>query len=312
MCVSVVNSRLLPPPFTVLATASADHTVKLWDIDAGEEKVTLNGHEQTLQDIVFNYNGSQLATSCKDKKMRIFDPRTDSVVQECQPHDGSKCFKITYLGKDTNHLVSVGFTRQSKRQFKVWDSRNLTKHVHLQDIDQAAGVIMPFYDVDSKVLFLGGKGDGNIRFYEMVPEKPFTFHIGGHKSTTPHKGLCFVPRRHCRTNICEVARAFKLTRNSVEPLSFIIPRKSDRFQADIYPDTYAGVPGMSSADFFGGKDIPEPPLTSMDPKKRGSASAGESKSSASSLKSKSQLQSELKAANARIKELEAEIAKLKA
>lgn len=36
------------------------------------------------------------------------------------------------------------------------------------DLDQSAGVLMPFYDQDTSVLFLGGKGDGNIRYYELV------------------------------------------------------------------------------------------------------------------------------------------------
>lgn len=33
----------------------------------------------------------------------------------------------------------VGFTRQSKRQFKIWDARKVDKEIACQDIDQAAG-----------------------------------------------------------------------------------------------------------------------------------------------------------------------------
>ncbi|CAN0593918.1 unnamed protein product, partial [Laminaria digitata] len=29
------------------------------------------------------------------------------------------------------------------------------------------GVILPFYDDESSLLFLAGKGDGNIRYYEV-------------------------------------------------------------------------------------------------------------------------------------------------
>ncbi|KAK7242098.1 coronin, actin binding protein [Aureococcus anophagefferens] len=45
--------------------------------------------------------------------------------------------------------------------------------VHKVDLDQAAGVIVPYYDCDTKVLYLCGKGDGNIRYYEMSKDKPF-------------------------------------------------------------------------------------------------------------------------------------------
>ena len=34
---------------------------------------------------------------------------------------------------------------------------------------------------------------------------------------------------------CETARLLKLTANSVEPLSFHVPRKSEAFQEDIFP-----------------------------------------------------------------------------
>ena len=58
-------------------------------------------------------------------------------------------------------------------------------------------------------------------------------------------------------------------------------------------------------EFFGGKDA-EPKLVSMDPKK--AAAAGSGAQSNTSLKSKAQLQKELDAALARIKELEAQLA----
>lgn len=53
-------------------------------------------------------------------------------------HEGARSSKITYLGTKEK-LVSVGFTKQSMRQFKVWDPRNMTKEIKKIDIDQAAG-----------------------------------------------------------------------------------------------------------------------------------------------------------------------------
>lgn len=53
-------------------------------------------------------------------------------------HEGARSSKLTFLGTKEK-LVSVGFTKQSQRQFKIWDPRNLTKEVKRMDIDQAAG-----------------------------------------------------------------------------------------------------------------------------------------------------------------------------
>lgn len=53
-------------------------------------------------------------------------------------HEGARSSKLTFMGTKEK-LLSVGFTKQSQRQFKIWDPRNLTKEVKRMDIDQAAG-----------------------------------------------------------------------------------------------------------------------------------------------------------------------------
>lgn len=53
-------------------------------------------------------------------------------------HQGARSSKLTFLGTKEK-LLSVGFTKQSQRQFKIWDPRNLSKEIKKMDIDQAAG-----------------------------------------------------------------------------------------------------------------------------------------------------------------------------
>lgn len=110
-----------------------------------------------------------------------------------------------------------------------------------------------------------GKGDGNIRYWECVDEKPYAFPLSEYRSTVACKGMCFLPKRgldvmkvnadippscvDCLTSStdqCETARALKLTGNTVEPLRFIVPRKSDAFQEDLYPPTFAGVASQTA------------------------------------------------------------------
>ncbi len=70
-----------PAAENVLASSSADFTVKLWDIKTGQEKQTITGHTEIIQAIAWNHDGSLLATTCKDKKLRIFDARANKVIQ---------------------------------------------------------------------------------------------------------------------------------------------------------------------------------------------------------------------------------------
>eukprot|EP00516_Mucochytrium_quahogii_P003985 CAMPEP_0203759522 /NCGR_PEP_ID=MMETSP0098-20131031/12565_1 /ASSEMBLY_ACC=CAM_ASM_000208 /TAXON_ID=96639 /ORGANISM=" , Strain NY0313808BC1" /LENGTH=439 /DNA_ID=CAMNT_0050652531 /DNA_START=104 /DNA_END=1423 /DNA_ORIENTATION=- len=262
----VVVLRFHPTAEHVLASGSADTTVKIWDIETGDVRMDLKQHGDLLQDVVWNRDGSVMATSCKDKKMRLIDPRSADTIAEIAAHDGSKTSKLTYLGYHGT-LCSVGFTKQSKRQFKIWDPKKLDKPVCTTDIDQAAGVIMPFYDEDTNLLFLGGKGDGNIRYYEIVNDAPWQFSISDYRATSPCRGLAILPKRACDVMKTEVVKMMKLTSNSVEPLSFICPRKSDLFQEDLFPDCYAGKPALTSEEWWAGKNK-DPILMSLDPEKR--------------------------------------------
>jgi len=124
------------------------------------------------------------------------------------------------------------------------------------DIDQAAGVIMPFYDEDTNILYLAGKGDGNVRYYEFVNEDPWFFPLSEFRSTTSSKGIGMVPKRGLDVMSCETARFLKLTSNSVEPLSFKVPRKSDAFQDDIFPDCFSGEASHTADEWWGGSDKP--------------------------------------------------------
>ena len=54
-------------------------------------------------------------------------------------------------------------------------------------------------------------------------------------------------KRGLDVSSCEVFRLYKIhaTKDEVEPISMIVPRKSNMFQADIYPDTAAPVPAIT-------------------------------------------------------------------
>jgi len=193
----------------------------------------------------------------------------------------------------------------------IHDPRKFDKAIITSDIDQSAGVLIPYYDNDNSILYLGGKGDGNIRYFELTDEEPYLHYLSEFRSTESQKGLTFLPKLACDTSVCEIASALRLLKDSIVPVSFQVPRKSDMFQSDLYPDTYAGLPALSETEWLSGSDK-EPPKVSVKDKDTRSAAASVSGAPAfTAHKSVAQLEKELADANARIKELEAELAKLK-
>jgi coronin-1B/1C/6 len=92
----------------------------------------------------------------------------------------------------------------------------------------------------------------------------------------------------------------------VEPLCFNVPRKSEAFQDDIYPDTAAPVPAHSSDEWLAGSHM-TPVLMSLNPANSGAMSSAAPKEFVAP-KSPLVLQQELASAQDRIKVLEARLA----
>lgn len=247
----------------VLATSSADSTVKVWDIETGQAKCEVGGHPDIIQSSAWDYHGVNYATASKDKKVRLLDPRAGSIIAEVEAHPGVKGMRLTFLGS-RDKLFTMGFSKTSERQYSLWDPKNMKEPLKTENIDTAAGIIMPFFDNDTSILYLAGKGDGNVRYYEIVDEAPYIHFLSEFKSATPQRGMGWTPKHSMDLSSCEIARLLKITATACEPISFTVPRKGDIFQEDLYPPTFAGEPSLTADQFFAGKNG-EPKLVSLAP-----------------------------------------------
>lgn len=64
-----------------------------------------------------------------------------------------------------------------------------------------------------------------------------------------------MPKRGVNIHQNEVVRIYKSVADSyIEPISFIVPRRSENFQDDIYPPTTGITPAMSSSEWQAGKE----------------------------------------------------------
>lgn len=296
-----------PTANNILASASHDYSVRIWDIQQQKQVLINEDHNEAIQSMEWNENGSMIASSCKDKLIRIFDPRSKDTLK-AQGFGGSKASRVAWADR-LNKLIAVGPSATAIRQYNVYDIRKFSDPIHTSDIDQAAGALIPFYDPDNSVLYLTGKGDSTIRYFEVVDEDPYVHYLSDFRSAESHKGICFLPKLACETKDCEIAVGLRLMRDYIQPVSFQVPRKSDIFQGDIYPDTYAGIPVLSEEEWLAGQNK-EPPKVSMKDKNVGAVGGGASAVFVAQ-KSASELQKELNEALERIKQLEAEVARLK-
>ncbi|NWZ49012.1 CORO6 protein, partial [Haliaeetus albicilla] len=251
-----------PTARNVLLSAGCDNLVILWNVGTGEMLLVLEDmHTDLIYNVGWNRNGSLLVTTCKDKKVRVIDPRKQQVVAEkAKPHDGARPIRAIFVAD--GKIFTTGFSKMSERQLGLWDLNNFEEPIALQEMDTSNGVLLPFYDPDSSIVYLCGKGDSSIRYFEITDEAPYVHYLNTYSSKEPQRGMGFMPKRGLDVSKCEIARFFKLHERKCEPIVMTVPRKSDLFQDDLYPDTPGPEPALEADEWLSGKDA-EPILISL-------------------------------------------------
>lgn len=239
-----------PAAESILASASGDFTIKLWDITTGQAPLTLK-HGDIVQSLSWSANGSMLVTTSRDKKLRIWDVRQEKPAHVGPGHEGAKNSRAVWMGEH-NRIATTGFSRMSDRQIALWEPGRDGPIGGFTNLDSISGVCMPFWDDGTNCLYLAGKGDGNIRYFEYENDK-FEF-LSEYKSGDPQRGIAFLPKRGVNVHENEVMRAFKTVNDQyIEPISFTVPRRAETFQSDIYPPTTGAKPGVSAKEWLSGK-----------------------------------------------------------
>jgi WD40 repeat protein len=99
-----VTAVACSPDDRLIASGSADNTVKFWDAATGKELRTLTGHEARVTGVAFSPDGKRLATSSADRTVRIWDTATGKELLCFKKHAGA----VTSLAfsPDGKHVAS--------------------------------------------------------------------------------------------------------------------------------------------------------------------------------------------------------------
>lgn len=139
--------------------------IMIWNVGVGEALIMLEDmHPDVIFSACWNRNGSLICTACKDKKVRVIDPRKGEIVAVCihtntaalqhivhtykvctvlsvckqvnicvfvwqerdKAHEGARPMRAIFLSD--GNVFTTGFSRMSERQLALWNPVQFFTH----------------------------------------------------------------------------------------------------------------------------------------------------------------------------------------
>lgn len=217
-----------PTSKNVLLTTSDDlgkPTIRIWNLDTKKEEIILTGiHKDVIFSCAWSPDGSQIATTTKEKKTRVLDARTGEVISEGPAHNSLRPSRILWLNQNTDLLVSVGFGLGSAREVLLLNKKDLSKPVAKSMIDISPGIMSAYFDRDCQILYVAGRGDRTIHTFHVELDTNKLVALAKIEAGSLQQGFSFLPKRECNIKEIEIAKFYRLTPTNIEIVGVRVPR----------------------------------------------------------------------------------------
>ena len=69
-----------------IVSGSEDKTLKVWDAETGQERLTLKGHNGRVWSVAFSPDGTRIVSGSADKTLKVWDAETGQENADAQGH----------------------------------------------------------------------------------------------------------------------------------------------------------------------------------------------------------------------------------
>lgn len=152
----IVKAVALSSDGTMLASASLDHTVKLWDMRSFREVTTLK-ENSAFDSVAFSPDGAILAAGCDDKTVKLWDTKSFQQTKILSGHNGV----ITSVAFSPDGKMLA--TASEDKTAKLWDMRSFQEITSLTGHESLVNSVA--FSPDGSIV-ASASSDGTIRLWD--------------------------------------------------------------------------------------------------------------------------------------------------
>ncbi|MEM7496280.1 MAG: pentapeptide repeat-containing protein, partial [Myxococcota bacterium] len=117
---SVVMSASFSGDGTRVASGSYDKTVRVWDVETGQQLQIFKGHTSNVNSVSFSRDGTRVASGSDDNTVRVWDVKTNQQLQIFKGHT-NRVWGVSFSGDGTRVASSSGSYGGNDNTVRVWD-----------------------------------------------------------------------------------------------------------------------------------------------------------------------------------------------
>jgi type VI secretion system ImpA family protein len=163
------------PDGRMLASPSSDHTIRLWDVQAGQLRRAIRGHSDWVTGVAWSPDGRMLASSSRDQTIRLWDVATGELYW---PQEGHTQWATSVTWSRDGQLLA---SASNDMTIHLWETKTGILRRTLQG--HTDWVTSVAWSVDGRIL-ASGSGDGTIRLWDVIAGLSQT--LRGHSRRVTH------------------------------------------------------------------------------------------------------------------------------